>query len=52
MDCLPCCDYCEYYIFNGENGVYTEEGWCWKHSCRAEPDEECNEFVCGIHGKK
>jgi len=49
-DCIPCCDYCFNYAFNGEDGVYIGKGWCWKHFEQKDPEDECIDFICRVHG--
>ena len=46
---IPCCDFCAYYDFNGdEDGVYIDKGWCNKFTKSSLPEygQECNEFIC------
>lgn len=52
--CIPCCDYCLYYAFNGKNGVYVGKGRCHITSPPkpAEPWEWCDDFVCAHHGDR
>ena len=46
--CLPACDFCKYYHFNGDiKGRYTGNGYCTFHNNRKQdPDDECEDFVC------
>ena len=55
-DCLPCCDFCVFFEFNGEadtfqgkvwpNAVYVGKGYCRKFDMCADPGSGCSEFVC------
>jgi len=46
-ECLPVCDFCIYYNFNGnEFGGYIEKGWCRKHKEERDPGSQCENFHC------
>ena len=45
--CLPCCDFCEHYDFNGDvNGTYIEEGFCRLLNERKDPGDQCLAYLC------
>lgn len=46
-DCIPACDFCRHYDFNGdEEGRYIGEGICNLHNIGRHPGEECEDFHC------
>ena len=49
--CVPICDHCEYYDFNGDDGVYVGDGYCRKHNEPSEPYMECTDFKCFLVNK-
>ena len=52
LDCIPLCDFCKYYNFNGDDeGCYTEDGWCTLHNKPSEPIDECEDFYCFLVDK-
>jgi len=47
--CIPTCDFCIYYNFNGnEEGHYTGNGWCSFLREPKEPYDMCENFYCNI----
>lgn len=55
--CMPACDFCEHYLFNGEDlvddrgilyadAVYTGNGWCMLHNRPMDPGDMCADFSC------
>lgn len=49
MTCVPICDTCIHYAFNGDkDGAYTGDGRCEHpdHPRAAEPDDGCPDFKC------
>jgi len=46
------CDFCLYYLFNGEDKggkpgpVYVNKGCCKKHFLRSDPGDGCEYFHC------
>jgi len=46
-DCIPVCDFCIYYDFNGdEYGAYIGKGYCRLHKKNCEPEDYCEDFHC------
>jgi hypothetical protein len=42
-----CCDFCKFFDFNGdEDGCYTDDGWCRKHSRKTDPGDLCADYRC------
>lgn len=41
-----CCDFCKFYDFNGNDGMYSGEGYCYQHAANRDPEEMCNYFQC------
>lgn len=46
------CDFCAWYDFNGENGVYVYKGYCNRLRERKHPEQSCKEFICKVCNKK
>ncbi len=40
------CDFCAYYDFNGEDGMYVGKGFCNKHVQQKDPEDFCDSFIC------
>lgn len=51
--CIPLCDFCNHYNFNGdEQGRYTEDGRCTLHDEASEPYYYCEDFYCFLADKE
>jgi hypothetical protein len=60
-DCIPCCDFCQHYAFNGEEelskdrtttiNVYTGAGWCHRLIEQRDPGDTCDDFYCTRQAK-
>lgn len=51
--CIPICDSCKYYNFNGDDkGRYTGSGWCALRNEPSEPHDYCEDFYCFLVDKK
>jgi hypothetical protein len=42
----PVCDLCIWYAFNGDDCVYTGDGFCRINGQPRDPDDGCENFVC------
>lgn len=51
--CIPLCDFCKHYNFNGDElGCYTGNGQCILHNEPAEPCYYCDDFYCFLADKE
>jgi len=46
-ECVPACDFCRMFNYNGEHGVYVHRGYCVLHERKRDPTEVCDDFICG-----
>lgn len=48
-ECIPCCDYCEYYVDDYENGIFSGGGKCVLKHKEVSALGGCDDFRCSIH---
>ena len=45
-NCAPLCDHCRWFDYNGDDGVYTGDGYCRRHRRPTHPDQACDDYHC------
>jgi hypothetical protein len=47
--CIPCCDYCHFYVHYFKDGEFTGEGMCTIHQGWYDASDGCYKFKCRYH---